>query len=182
MTTLPLRTQRFVISPLTAADRDAFVAYRDNPDIARYQGWELPYTPADGDALLAKQPNTFPPPAGGWLQLAIHPAPSTSTTQPPDPQLLGDVAVHTHPTTPNTYELGVTVSPAAQGRGVGTECLSAVRGALLVLGAERVIASCDSRNAAVKRVLGKAGFRLEEEEEEEWRGERIVMETWACLR
>src|SRR5689334_3250981 len=98
MTSLSLSTARLTIDPLTIADIDAFVAYRRDPDVARYQSWEESFTHDDARALIAAQPADLPLP-GGWIQLALHDEKRL---------LVGDVAVHTLADQPDSYELGVT--------------------------------------------------------------------------
>lgn len=40
----PIRTARLLIRPFTAADTDGLVARRNDPEVAKYQDWTLPYT------------------------------------------------------------------------------------------------------------------------------------------
>ena len=40
-----LTTQRLVLRRFRPEDLDAFVAYRSDPETARYQSWEAPYRP-----------------------------------------------------------------------------------------------------------------------------------------
>ncbi|GMK57420.1 hypothetical protein CspeluHIS016_0402540 [Cutaneotrichosporon spelunceum] len=180
MSALPFHTERLTISPLTAADRDAFVAYRDNPDIARHQGWGIPYTAEDADALLARQPTSFPPPPGTWLQLAIHGPPSLTGI----PTLLGDLAVHTVADQPALYEIGITIAAPAQRAGIGAEALAAILDALFACGAHRVIAQSDVHNPAVGGLLRKAGFTLEgTAREADWhKGAWVTVQHWGVLR
>lgn len=92
----PLVTPRLELSPLTRADRDAFVAYRRVPEVARWQGWHSDYSETDADALLAAQPTTISPGSGRWLQIAVR----------RHGGLVGDVGVHPLAAQPDTYELG----------------------------------------------------------------------------
>ena len=39
-----LTTERLVLRRFRPEDLDAFVAYRSDPQVARYQGWEAPYS------------------------------------------------------------------------------------------------------------------------------------------
>ncbi len=114
-----LRTERLEISPLAEADLGAFVAYRRDPDVARYQSWLLDYSLADARSLLAAQPGTTLPGPGAWLQLALRPLRTSLGSA-----LIGDVAIGTDPVQPDTYELGVTLAPAHQGQGFAREALT----------------------------------------------------------
>lgn len=152
--TFPLESSRLLLSPLAREDRGAFVAYRRNPDIARYQGWTPDYTIADADELLAGQPETDVPEPGGWLQIAIRDRETGA--------LLGDLAIHTHEDQPDTYELGVTLDDAAQGAGIATEALRVLIAALYdQRGTHRLIAQCDARNSGAAALFTRLGFRHE---------------------
>ncbi|TXT15869.1 hypothetical protein VHUM_00372 [Vanrija humicola] len=169
-----IKTARFTISPLTAADREAFTAYRATEETARYQGWEATYSLEDADGLIAGQPESFPPPEDGWLQLAIHDESGA---------LVGDVAVHTT-TQPDTYELGVTVAPSHQRKGVAREALGAVVDALFgEHKAHRVTAETDARNDAVGELLKSLGFTHEgrAREADFFKGEWVSLDSWAIL-
>ncbi|MDX1449889.1 MAG: GNAT family protein, partial [Acidimicrobiia bacterium] len=39
----PIRTDRLVLRAFEASDLDAFHARRNDPDVARYQNWTMPY-------------------------------------------------------------------------------------------------------------------------------------------
>lgn len=163
-----------VIAPLAADDIPAFVAYRRDPDVARYQSWSPEFSDADGLQLLGSQVRDFPA-AGEWMQFAVR---SSSG------ELLGDVAVHVFDDQPDTYELGATVSPAAQGRGVARAALGATIDHLVgERGAHRVILTLDERNAPMRRVCAALGLRHEgTARDADWfKGEWTTVETWAVL-
>jgi RimJ/RimL family protein N-acetyltransferase len=166
-------TERTVIDPLGAADATDFAAYRSIPEVARYQGWEAPYAVSSAERLIASQPAGLPG-EDDWLQLAVRDRASGV--------LLGDVAVH-RDTQPDTWEVGVTLAPAAQGRGIATEALGAVVDGLFAAGAHRVWAQCDARNAAVRRVFGRLGMRREATllDADWFKGEWTTVETFAQL-
>jgi RimJ/RimL family protein N-acetyltransferase len=48
-------TKRLRLRPFQVDDLPAFVAYRSVPDVARYQSWEAPYSPAAAERFLASQ-------------------------------------------------------------------------------------------------------------------------------
>lgn len=171
---LTLTTTRLRIAPLTRADVPAFVAYRQDPDVARWQSWDVTYSSAEATDLVDTQGTSLPSP-GEWLQLGAH-ARDTDV-------LLGDVAVHTLSDQPDTYELGVTMSRAAQGSGFATEAMSAVLAHLFAVGAHRVVAFSDARNEPVARLLTRIGMRHEGRQvDADWfGGEWTTLDLWAVL-
>jgi RimJ/RimL family protein N-acetyltransferase len=173
---LRIETPRLLLRPLRAEDLDAFAAYRADPAIARYQGWESGFTRADAERLLAgNEEVTFGAP-GKWLQLAA--------VDRRDGTLAGDCAVHVQIDQPATAEVGVTFAPASHGRGLATEALGAVVGALFEeQRMHRVVARADDRNAPVHRVLDRLGFRLEARfVEADWfKGEWTTLRVYAQL-
>ena len=169
-------TQRLTIEPLSARDVPEFVAYRRDPSIARWQSWEPTYSVNDAAELIAAQPDADLPPAGSWIQLAVR---DTETGL-----LYGDVAVHTLGEQPDSYEIGVTLASASQGRGIGTEAVGAVVDHLFVdARAHRVVAFCDSRNEPVARLLRRVGMRQESSQTEgDWfKGEWTTLDGYAIL-
>lgn len=174
---MPLRltTRRLVIEPLQGADVSAFVAYRQDPDVARWQSWDTTYSEADGRALVGSQPDGLPGP-GDWLQLAVRDRSSA--------ELYGDVAVHRVDGPPDTFEIGMTLARRAQHRGIAAEAVTRVLDHLFGdAGAHRVIAHCDSRNASVARLLRGLGLRHESHEidAEYSKGEWITLDGYAVL-
>jgi RimJ/RimL family protein N-acetyltransferase len=170
----PITTDRLTLVPLGADDRDAFVAYRQDPSVARWQGWTPSYSAADADELIAAQPADAVSASGDWLQIAIRAAPGV---------LLGDVAVHALDDQPDTYELGVTLAPASRGSGIATEALTALVDALFAGGAHRIIAMTDARNEPVARLFARLGFRHEGRAvDADWfKDEWTSVDTWALL-
>lgn len=173
---IALATARLLIEPLAPHDIDAFVRYRRDPDVARYQSWGIDYSRADAERLVLGQPGSRLPSPGGWLQLAVRDAASGG--------LLGDVALHLLDTQPDTFEVGVTLAPSSQGRGIASEALAGLQDLVFDQeGAHRVVASCDSRNVAVARLLTRIGFRKESRQvDAEWfEGEWITLDEYALL-
>ncbi|MFB9994276.1 GNAT family N-acetyltransferase [Deinococcus oregonensis] len=141
---------RALLRPLIAADAPALCAYRNDPTVARYQGWNLPYTLADAEALIAQmQGRTLG--QDGWTQIAFADAVSG--------ELLGDFAVRG---LGQQAELGVTLAPQSQGRGLASAGLRLVLQQIFgSLRLHRVYASIDPRNQAAAALLLRAGFRHE---------------------
>ena len=175
MLTFPVLTERLELTPLAPADRDAFVAYRRIPEVARWQSWTPDYAEADAHELIASQPSSIEPKSGRWLQIAVR----------REGMLIGDVAVRALAEQPDSYEVGVTIAPASQGSGYAIEALGAVIDGLFeAQGAHRVFAVTDARNERVARLFRRLGFRHEGRNiAADWfKGEWTSVDTWAALR
>ena len=172
----PLITRRLVIEPLVEADVAEFLAYRRDPEVARWQSWTPDYTAADARRLIAGQPTTVLPGPGSWLQLAIRARDGSP--------LHGDVAIHRLDGQPDTFEIGVTLAPQSQGLGLATEAVATVLDFLFAEGhAHRVVAFCDSRNDRVHRLLERVGMRHESRlvEGEFFKDEWTTLDGYAIL-
>ena len=97
------------------SDVTTFATYRNLPEVARYQDWELPYTRDLAHQLIDEMDGINGPVAGEWVQLAIADIDGT---------LVGDLAVYLDADT-RTAMIGYRVDPAHQGRGYATEAVPA---------------------------------------------------------
>ena len=140
--------------PFAAGDLAAFVAYRSDPEVARYQGWTSAFSRADAERFLADQQGVGFCQPGAWLQLALVDRASGVVHC--------DCAVHTLDDQPASTEVGVTLAPGSQGKGYATEALGTLVAALFEQGGmHRVFANTDERNVAAHRVFERLGFRRE---------------------
>jgi RimJ/RimL family protein N-acetyltransferase len=48
-------TERLRLRPFQVEDLEAFVAYRGDPEVARYQSWDRTYSMADAESFLSSQ-------------------------------------------------------------------------------------------------------------------------------
>jgi RimJ/RimL family protein N-acetyltransferase len=46
-------TARLSLRPFQVDDLEAFVAYRSDPEVARYQSWDSTYSMADAESFLS---------------------------------------------------------------------------------------------------------------------------------
>ena len=169
--TYPLLTPRLSIEPLAAHDLFAFVTYRQDPDVARYQGWDTSYSEHQARELIESQANVLLPVAGDWLQLAIHDRVSG--------ELLGDMALSTLENTEFSFEIGFTLSKMNQGKGFASEAVSCLVGYLFEeIGAERLIATCDRRNSPAIKLVLSLGFvqRPERSWVENFKNEKVTVD------
>ena len=146
-------TARLRVRAFTDADVAAFVAYRADPDVARYQSWS-DYGEAEGRALVASMQGLEPGTPGQWYQLALE--------AKDDGLLVGDLALHVEGDDPRLAEVGFTLAPAAQGRGYAAEALTGLLDhAFPAYGLHRVHAVTDALNAPAAALLERVGFRRE---------------------
>ena len=131
-------------------DLMALLAYRNHPDIARYQDWELPYREETARGFIDDQAAADGPNAGRWVQLALE----------HDGEVVGDVAVGLDDAGTQAT-VGYTLAIAHHGKGFATEALAAVVDALCVTGVHRFDASLYPENIASMRVIEAVGFTFE---------------------
>ena len=132
-------------------DIDRLVEYRNQPGVARFQEWEMPFTAEMGTRLIEEQETLDGPTNGTWVQLAVE----------LQGTVIGDVAVGVRDGG-RQATIGYSISTNAQGNGYATEAVGTVVDALFDLAyVHRIVASIDPENAASRRVLEKLGFRFE---------------------
>ena len=149
-----LTTQRLVLRRFRPEDLDAFVAYRSDPRIARYQGWEAPYPAGQAREFLRELQATHPDTPGQWFQFAV-------ALHHKD-RLIGDCAAHIRADDPRQAEIGFTVAAEHQGHGYATEAVRRLLHYLLIeRDKHRVSATCDDRNTRSAAVLERVGMRRE---------------------
>jgi RimJ/RimL family protein N-acetyltransferase len=176
VTATKIVTERLHLRPFRVDDLETFAAYRSDPEVARYQTWDVPYSTADAEAFLRSQHGLELGRPGEWLQLAIVDRETGA--------VCGDCAVRVATDQPATAEIGVTLARASQGKGLATEAVRAVVTELFErLGAHRVFAEADERNASVRRLLERLGFRCEARlVEADWfKGEWSTLLVYAVL-
>ncbi len=136
---------------MRAQDLERLVEYRNQPDVARFQEWEVPYTVELGKRLIDEQAALDGPTNDAWVQLAVELAGRT----------IGDVAVGVRDVG-RQATIGYSIITDAQGDGYATEAVGAIVDALFdEPRIHRVVASIDPENGASRRVLEKLGFRFE---------------------
>lgn len=143
-----LRARSFV-----PADVAVFVAYRADPDVARYQSW-TDFTTERGEEFVAAMQDAVPGVPGEWFQFALE--------ERADHTLVGDLAMQLDADEPRQAEIGFTLASAQQGRGYATEAVTALLGyAFATFGLHRVVAVTDALNGPAATVLERVGMRRE---------------------
>ncbi|HVR68004.1 MAG TPA: GNAT family N-acetyltransferase [Verrucomicrobiae bacterium] len=145
-----LDTERLTVRRFRSDDLDSFVAYRADPDVARFQSWEN-FTRADGAAFIAEMLRQHPDTPGEWFQFAIE-LKSTG-------KMIGDCAQHVFADRRTEAEIGFSLASAYQGNGYAREALAGLLDyAFSVLKKSRIEALTDARNAKSIAVLERLGF------------------------
>jgi RimJ/RimL family protein N-acetyltransferase len=128
--------------------------------VGRYQGWE----PSADEPALAFLDEMAAAPfgrRGEWLQIAVADTRDL---------LIGDIGLYTM-AGGREAEFGITLAPAAQGRGLAEEASrTLIDGLRAHTGVGRLIAITDTRNTASARLLRRLGMTLEAEASAEFRG------------
>jgi len=131
---------------------------------------------SDAEALsfLDRMSNAPLFPSGEWWQLGI--------AEPVSDSLIGDIGVYLDEDA-SSAEIGFTLSPKAQGRGLAT---AAVREAMLVLYAATTVRQVrgitDERNMASVRLLERVGFLWAESRPAVFRGEPCTEKVYIHRR
>jgi RimJ/RimL family protein N-acetyltransferase len=148
-----LSTRRLMLRPLQAGDAATMFRYRSRPDVSRYQMWR-PADESEVRAFIEKQGATVPGTRGTWYSLAM--------TLRENGIMIGDVGLHFPEIESSQLEIGITLSPAFQRRGLAAEALEEVcRFVFSSLGKDRIYASVDPRNKPSIRLLERVGMRKE---------------------
>ncbi|MFG2818447.1 GNAT family N-acetyltransferase [Kitasatospora sp. NPDC048365] len=144
-------TPRLRLRRFRPEDAPAMAAYRSDPQVARYQGWESPLSAEAAEAQVASYA-AGDPRQPGWFQYAIE--------LRAEGRLIGDLGVCLHENL-RQAEVGFTLAADRQGHGYASEAVRALVDALFAGGLHKVSAECDARNTSSARLLERVGFRRE---------------------
>jgi RimJ/RimL family protein N-acetyltransferase len=149
-----IETERLLLRRSRPEDAETISAYRSDPQVHRYQGWER--TDAEGIRTeIELMAGRAPGEPGGWVQLSVE--------ERDGGLLVGDVGLSPADGEPSVIKVGYTITPDRQGRGYATEAVRAlISYAFEVLGAEVVRAYASASNLPSIKVAEKVGMRLME--------------------
>ena len=147
-----LESERLVLRRFADADLESFLAYRNDPEVARYQSWDS-YTEREATAMIEELKSQQPGTPGEWFQFAIE-SKQTGT-------LVGDCALKVEGDG-RQAEVGFTLSREHQGKGYASEAVSRLLDyAFGDLGLHRVVAITDQENEPSFGLLERLGMRRE---------------------
>ena len=140
---------QLVLTPLTLDDAPRLFEYRSDPAVRRFQCFE-PESVEDACAFIRATMSG----AAGWRQFGIRMQGS--------PLLVGDVGFRFIDDERPQAEVGVTIAPEQQGRGLAKQVMTVLLGHLFAeLDVHRAFASVDPRNTASVALFRRLGMRQE---------------------
>ncbi|HEY3345669.1 MAG TPA: GNAT family protein [Anaerolineaceae bacterium] len=149
-----MRTERLILRPFEERDIAVFADYRSDPDVARYQGWNLPFSLDHAVEFFDEMKTHTLGEPGSWYQMALELKSSGV--------MIGDAAVKVLGEDQCQAEIGLTFARPYQGQGYGSEVTARLLEYLFEkLGLHRVRAGIDPQNIASARVLARNGLRHE---------------------
>jgi RimJ/RimL family protein N-acetyltransferase len=148
-----IETARLRLRRFGDADLPAFIAYRNDPDVARYQSWDG-ISEAEAVAFVREQQTAPAGEPGEGLQIAVERKDSG--------RLIGDCFFKVVEDDPRQAEIGYTLAREAQGHGFATEAVAALlTWAFPTFDLHRVIAITDVKNTGSVALLERLGLRRE---------------------
>jgi RimJ/RimL family protein N-acetyltransferase len=158
---------------LRAADLNLFQAYRSLPELSRYQSWPA-MDEAEALAFLVTMEAAplFQP--GQWGQLGIAELCKDA--------LVGDIGIYVSDDV-QTGEVGVTLAPSSQGRGVARAAVEqALQLLFIATSVSQVFGITDARNTRSIRLLEGLGFKCREIRNSVLRGEECIEHVFVLPR
>jgi RimJ/RimL family protein N-acetyltransferase len=152
--TMLLNAERLVLRNFKDSDLESFLSYRNDPEAAKYQGWDIPYTREQGEKLIKDMKDMHAPKQGHWLQLVVELKDAG--------EMIGDLGCFIRSDDARQAAIGFTIAPAHWRKGYAAEAVSCLLEFLFDdLDLHRVAADCDVENTSSWRMLEKLGFRRE---------------------
>ncbi|MBN2746162.1 MAG: GNAT family N-acetyltransferase [Bacteroidales bacterium] len=153
MEKINIRTLRLNIRKLELSDLRDFHIYRSNPEVTKYQGFDV-MTIEQAEEFIKDNSTKHFGKAGEWVQYGIE----NIETQ----QLIGDCAIKLDQFDTRIAEIGITISHLEQRKGFAKEVLIGLLAFLFdKKEIHRVVEITDAENIASRNLLKSAGFRKE---------------------
>ena len=148
-----IQTTRLNIRHLELADLSDFHIYRSNPEVTKYQGFDV-MTIEQAEEFIKDNSTKHFGKAGEWVQYGIE---NIATRQ-----LVGDCAVKLDQYETRIAEIGITISQLEQKKGYAKEVLIGILTFLFdTKEIHRVVEIVDAENIASINLLKSTGFKQE---------------------
>lgn len=149
-------TDRLILRAFQYIDVEPFAAYRSDPEIAKFQYWDIPFTEEKAAKFIEEMKGIQPGIPGEWYQIAIELKMMHL--------LIGDCAFCILAEDSQQAEIGFTLARQYQGKGYATEAVRRLLDYLFgELNLHRVRAICHVDNLASAKLLKRVGMRREAE-------------------
>ena len=153
MEILNIQTTRLNIRHLEITDLFDFHFYRSNPEVTKYQGFDVMTIEQAEEFIIDNSTKHFGK-AGEWVQYGIE----NSATK----QLVGDCAIKLDQYETRIAEIGITISHLEQKKGYAKEVLLRILTFLFdTKKIHRVVEIVDAENTASINLLKGLGFKQE---------------------
>jgi RimJ/RimL family protein N-acetyltransferase len=148
-----LESERLILRRFRDSDLAPFVAYRNDPEVARYQSWES-FDEREARAFIREMASAHPGMPGDWFQFAVE--------SKEIGKLIGDCALQVDGQEPYRAEIGFTLAREHQGNGFASEAVSCLLDYVFTsLELHRIFAIADCRNKPSWTLLERVGLRQE---------------------
>lgn len=148
-----ISTTRLLIRKLTVEDVIDFYLYRSNPDVTKYQGFDV-MTLAEAEVFIKQQKDVDFRELGRWAQYGILDINRNI--------IIGDCAIKLRAEDGRIGEIGMTISHLEQQKGYAKETLMAILAYLFNdIKLHRVVEVMDAENVAAIKLMESIGFRKE---------------------
>ena len=104
-----LQTERLWLRRLERRDLPVLLAYRNDPEVARYQGWGDGFSAEQAEAMLAAQMELRPGTPGAWFRWMLE--------EKATGVVVGDCAMCVNGEDARQAEIGFSLAREHQGRG-----------------------------------------------------------------
>jgi ribosomal-protein-alanine N-acetyltransferase len=153
MPQLRIDTPRLKIRNMRSLDLEGFLFYRSNPDVVKYQSFEVMTHERAEEFIQSQQNRPFGKP-GEWVQYTIEHRESG--------EIIGDCALKLDTVDTRIAEIGITLSHNEQGKGYAKEAFQSILDFLFAIpDFHHVEETVDAENLASIKLLENLGFRRE---------------------
>lgn len=153
MEKLEIHTERLYVRNLKLEDLENFHSYRSNPEVTKYQGFDV-FSMEEAQAFIDSQKEKLFGKPGDWVQFGIE----EKATE----KLIGDCSLKLDKKDYRIAEVGITISHNQQQNGFAKEVILAILDYLFaVRNIHRIVETVDAENIASIKLMESIGFRKE---------------------
>ena len=149
-----LHSKHLILRNFRDEDVDSYLVYRNDPEVAKYQDWDIPYSRTQAERFVKSVKDMNAPTQGDWLQIAI----ALKETD----KLIGDIGCFIKNEDARQAVIGYRLASSHWRKGYTFEAVRCWLAYLFEdMDIHRVTADCDTENVASFRLLEKLEFRRE---------------------